>query len=181
MYTPFTVLLTINLLSLDENDSNKDHRISSRMEYSNFIDEDTNSSPTSSLLHEQPENVLDTQESTQKSLTDGNEKCETENTEMYIILLLEKILDRVWHIVNKQKRWKKCNPTQWKVNISKKQRAEGSYYIIKNKIRPAKVPKSVDCSKCKYQCTLKISEEYRSKMCRNYWNLDFKGKKIHSA
>lgn len=88
-------------------------------------------------------------------------------------LVLMEIFDQACKRSKQIKRWKKSNPASWKVNIAKKRRAEGSIYLIKNKVRPAKIPKPIDCTKCKYECTNKINEEARRFICRKYWNFDY--------
>lgn len=101
----------------------------------------------------------------------------SETSTTVVTLIMESILDRVMRKVTKPKRWRKSNPSEWKLNIAKRRRAEGSTYITKNKIRAAKVPQHINCSICKYKYTEKFTENYRNKLCRNYWTLDFKSKK----
>ncbi|KAJ8912367.1 hypothetical protein NQ315_014734 [Exocentrus adspersus] len=73
------------------------------------------------------------------------DEIQMEPIKTWITSLLDKVLDDVWRKVHKPKRWKKSNPSEWKVNIAKKRRAEGNTYTIKNKLRAAKMPRSVDC------------------------------------
>lgn len=107
--------------------------------------------------------------------TADNEQL-SESSVIATIILMD-IFDKALKRAKQLKRWRIPNPASWKVNVAKKRRAEGSVYAIKNKIRPAKVPKKVDCSKCSNRCSEKINEENRNKICRKYWNLDFIGQK----
>lgn len=45
------------------------------------------------------------------------------------------------------------------------------------KIRQAKIPKALDCTKCRFKCTSKISAEDRDMLCRKYWNHNYAEKK----
>ncbi|XP_077295738.1 uncharacterized protein LOC143917974 [Arctopsyche grandis] len=70
---------------------------------------------------------------------------------------------------------KKSDPTKWKQNVAKKQRSLCLPYTIKNKMRDAKAPKSVNCSTCRFKCAEHFTEENRRFLCANYWKLaDFK-------
>lgn len=91
--------------------------------------------------------------------------------------LLSELLSKVWKCVKPLKRWRKANPNNWAENIAKRRRAEGLPYRIRSRERAAKIPKSVDCSKCQFKCTELFSETIRNDICRYYWNLDFTGKK----
>ncbi|CAK1598425.1 unnamed protein product [Parnassius mnemosyne] len=92
-------------------------------------------------------------------------------------IILMDIFDEACKRAKQVKRWRKANPSLWKVNVAKKRRAEGSVYLIKNKIRPAKRPKAIDCSKCTFECSDKINEEARIFICRRFWSLDYVGQK----
>lgn len=65
----------------------------------------------------------------------------------------------------KRTRWKKSEPSQWKKNVSKRQKIE------------AKAPKPIDCSKCRFKCADKVSVENRLTICKNYWSCDFNRRK----
>lgn len=77
------------------------------------------------------------------------------------------------------KRWKKANPENWKPNIIKKRRSECLPYVnLKNKSQRAKIPKTVDCSKCNFKCQDNFDEEQRELICANYWRMaDYKRQK----
>ncbi|XP_050315508.1 uncharacterized protein LOC126750046 [Anthonomus grandis grandis] len=65
----------------------------------------------------------------------------------------------------KRTRWNKSDPFQWKKNLAKRQKVE------------AKAPQNIDCSKCRFKCTEKISLEKRMIICKNYWSCDFNRRK----
>ncbi|CAG9772257.1 unnamed protein product [Ceutorhynchus assimilis] len=67
--------------------------------------------------------------------------------------------------IKKRTRWKKCDPSQWKKNVSKRQKIE------------AKTPKPIDCSKCRFKCMDKVSEDQRLIICKNFWSCDFNRRK----
>ncbi|RZF44217.1 hypothetical protein LSTR_LSTR003857 [Laodelphax striatellus] len=70
------------------------------------------------------------------------------------------------------KRWRKSRPETWKRNIEKSKCIKGlPYKSIKGKEQRSKIPKPVDCSKCKFECTVHFTEVDRSIICRAYWNL----------
>lgn len=50
-------------------------------------------------------------------------------------------------------RWKKRRTDNWKVNIIKQKRAAGLPSKNKTKECPAKKPKPIDCSKCRFDCS----------------------------
>lgn len=60
----------------------------------------------------------------------------------------------------------------WVKNQRKRKRAAGEAYInTKGAVAPAKCPKPSDCSKCKLQCDIKISEEKRRELFDYYYQL----------
>lgn len=73
------------------------------------------------------------------------------------------------------------NTESWKVNVIKKRRAECLPYKNKKKEFEAKSPKPVDCTKCRFQCTLYFTEEDRTALCKSYWGFaDYKRQKDFS-
>lgn len=79
-------------------------------------------------------------------------------------------------LINKKlnRKGKVANVQNWKINVNKKKKVSGlAYASKKGSLRPAKVPKLIDCSNCCYNCTTNINEENRNEICREYWNLEF--------
>nr|CAH7727164.1 unnamed protein product [Callosobruchus chinensis] len=62
-------------------------------------------------------------------------------------------------------RWRRSNPSGWKKNKVKKMKIE------------QRQPKQVNCSRCRFTCSKKISEETRRRICTVFWNCDFKRQK----
>ena len=62
-------------------------------------------------------------------------------------------------------RWKKCDPSKWKKATKKRQTYE------------TKAPKPIDCSKCRFKCTDKLTEDVRNMMCKSFWSIDFNRRK----
>ncbi|KAI5646050.1 hypothetical protein NE865_01943 [Phthorimaea operculella] len=104
----------------------------------------------------------------------GKVSLESESIACWI---LEKILSKVSKATRVLRRWRKPTPGAWSRNIAKKRRAEGLPYVTAKQLRPAKVPKPTDCSKCRFDCNTSFCEEARAKLCRHYWSLDYKEKK----
>ncbi|KAJ8940472.1 hypothetical protein NQ314_010719 [Rhamnusium bicolor] len=73
----------------------------------------------------------------------------------------------------KKSRWRKSNPITWEKNIIKKKRSLGEPYESGGKKRPAKMPKEIDCTSCKYKCNQKFDLEYRKLLSANYWKFDY--------
>ncbi|KAK3085282.1 hypothetical protein FSP39_001017 [Pinctada imbricata] len=73
-------------------------------------------------------------------------------------------------------RKRKAVPAEWKKNIRKRLRLSGKEYTnTRGKLVEAKSVKDQDCSKCRYKCSTKISEEERREIFNNYWSLqDYK-------
>lgn len=92
-------------------------------------------------------------------------------------IAINEIFVRAWKIIKPKSRWRMAEPTTWKRNIEKKRRADGLPYITAKKYRPAKVPKAVDCSKCRFKCTVNFSETDRERCCRKYWAQNYTAKK----
>lgn len=76
-------------------------------------------------------------------------------------------------------RKRKRNEAEWKRNKRKEKNNLGEEHISsRGKHIQAKVPKSQDCSKCRFKCTEKFSDEERKNLCSSYWNLkDYARKK----
>lgn len=91
--------------------------------------------------------------------------------------ILQEILNNMWKQIKPMKRWRKSNPECWAVNVAKRRRADGLAYKSRSKERPAKVPKDINCSECKYKCSDNFDENARNEICRHYWQLDFVGRK----
>jgi hypothetical protein len=100
--------------------------------------------------------------------TEHVEKLDNKKEESSLIVqgILNDIFNRAWKMANPLKRWRKANPETWAYNIAKKRRADGLTYKIKSKDRPAKIPKYIDCSNCKYKCTEVFSITERNEICR---------------
>nr|CAH7761196.1 unnamed protein product [Callosobruchus chinensis] len=62
-------------------------------------------------------------------------------------------------------RWRRSNSSGWKKNKVKKMKIE------------QRQPKQVNCSRCRFTCSKKISEETRRRICTVFWNCDFKRQK----
>ncbi|KAL4713228.1 hypothetical protein ACJJTC_013158 [Scirpophaga incertulas] len=91
--------------------------------------------------------------------------------------ILEEILNKMWKQFKPMKRWRQSNPECWAINVAKRRRADGLPYKSRSKDRPAKVPQTINCSKCKFKCSDHFDENTRNEICRHYWNLDFVGRK----
>ena len=71
------------------------------------------------------------------------------------------------------------NEESWERNVRKRLRLKGeAYKSVRGKQVGAKVVKKVDCSKCKFMCSSKISEDQRLALNKQYWDLDSYEKKI---
>lgn len=72
----------------------------------------------------------------------------------------------------KRKRRRFADEQSWKRNVQRRKRLRGESYInSKNKIRPAKEVKTVDC-KCKFNCRNNITEEQQKSLFSEYYSLD---------
>ena len=70
------------------------------------------------------------------------------------------------------KRKRKCTPDIWKRNVRKRNRDAGLEYISqKGKHVNARQVKAVNCSKCRYKCSEKFTEENRQQIFTAYWAL----------
>ena len=68
-------------------------------------------------------------------------------------------------------RKRQANPDSWK-NIIKKLRQSGKAYTsVKGDYVPERSMRIKDCSKCKFKCSEKISEEQRQQIFNSYWKL----------
>ncbi|GFS20801.1 WS0399_0 protein [Elysia marginata] len=69
---------------------------------------------------------------------------------------------------------------RWIKNIRKNARSKGeSYTSVRGKVVPARSVKPVDCSKCKFNCPLRVSEEERWQLHRHYWTLESYKEKVN--
>lgn len=68
-------------------------------------------------------------------------------------------------------RWNRAKPSRWKVNLAKENRSKCLSYVTKTGEKPTKMPKSVDCSKCRYKCQEHFLEQDRKKICEFYWGM----------
>ena len=67
-------------------------------------------------------------------------------------------------------RKRKSNQDEWKRNKNKKRRCAGEEYISSSgKKVPKRTLKPIDCSGCKFKCSMKISEEQRQSLFATYW------------
>lgn len=69
-------------------------------------------------------------------------------------------------------RWKRANPSSWKVNVAKHNRSKRLPYITKSGLKAPKISKSVDCSKCRFKCQEHFTESDRQNICKFYWGMD---------
>lgn len=70
-------------------------------------------------------------------------------------------------------RWQQSRPETWSRNIEKQKRKTGlPYKSRKGVLQKAKVPKPVDCTKCRYNCSSNLNNEDRNNICKAYWNLE---------
>lgn len=73
---------------------------------------------------------------------------------------------------SKKSRWRKAKPETWKKQKNRKLRDECLPYENYKGVKQApKHPKQADCTKCKFQCTAKFSEDDRKIICHKYWIL----------
>lgn len=60
----------------------------------------------------------------------------------------------------------------WKNNVKKTKRLAGKQYTsASGKTIRAKEVQPQDCSKCRFKCSVKISDDERKEIFQNYWNL----------
>ena len=72
----------------------------------------------------------------------------------------------------RQSRKCKRDPENWKKNLQQKARSRGESYVTrKGRTMPDKLPKPVDCTRCRFSCSSTISEERRADICRDYYRL----------
>ena len=70
------------------------------------------------------------------------------------------------------KRKRKCTPEIWKRNVRKRNRDAGLEYVSqKGKNISARQVKAVNCSKCRYKCSEKLTDESREQIFNAYWAL----------
>lgn len=109
--------------------------------------------------------------------TSNQQQSPNENSTEVVNIILAEILNQVWINVKPRRRRRKLDMRNWSRNVAKQRRSEGASYITTNKLRPAKLPKPIDCSRCKFKCNEHLSEDERNYICRYYWNMDYKSKK----
>ncbi|GFO01265.1 DNA repair protein rhp54 [Plakobranchus ocellatus] len=71
------------------------------------------------------------------------------------------------------------DPSNWKRNVAKRKRQAGQEYTSSKsgKIVPAKTVRQIkDCTKCKFNCSGKITQEERQYINKMFWGLDDEGK-----
>lgn len=72
----------------------------------------------------------------------------------------------------KRSRWSKLNPSSWAKNVQRQRRVKGlDYKSTLGKPQSPNLPKTIDCTKYIYGCSSKISDQYRTELCREYWHL----------
>lgn len=71
------------------------------------------------------------------------------DTEMFVKVLLDKLLNSVWRTVQKPRGWKRNNPSEWEINIAKKRRAEGDSYITRKRCQSLLIAVSVNLNAMK--------------------------------
>lgn len=75
-------------------------------------------------------------------------------------------------------RWKRADPPSWKVNLVKHNRSQSLPYVTKSGLKAPKIPKSIDCSKCRFKCQEHFTESDRENICKFYWGMnDYKRQK----
>ncbi|CAG9793523.1 unnamed protein product [Diatraea saccharalis] len=114
-----------------------------------------------------------------QNIIEAVQEGEKQNSEATAVVedFLTDLLKKTWLLLKPTKRWRKSDPSCWARNVAKKRRADGLSYRTKSKVRPAKVPKDIDCCKCQFKCTDIFTAKNREEICRYFWNLDFQGKK----
>ena len=74
--------------------------------------------------------------------------------------------------IKKNGRWKKASPENWKRNIKKKLKLQGKEYLTESgKHVSEKSVEKVDCAKCRYKCSSKVSEVKRQDIFTQVWNI----------
>lgn len=75
-------------------------------------------------------------------------------------------------IRKKLTRKRKLTPENWKKNIRKNLRMRGQEYVSSSgKTVQARCVKETLCTKCKYNCSEKISRTQQQKICETFWSL----------
>ncbi|KAK7486497.1 hypothetical protein BaRGS_00022298 [Batillaria attramentaria] len=70
-------------------------------------------------------------------------------------------------------RKKKAKPETWKQNVRKSLHLQGKEYVSQTgKTVDAKCVRKIDCSKCRYDCNNRVSEEYRQELFQTFYALD---------
>ena len=70
-------------------------------------------------------------------------------------------------------RKRKRQPENWKRHVRQKARSRGLPYVTRNGIhRPQKQPVPFDCGKCRFCCSVSISDDDRATICREYYSLE---------
>lgn len=71
---------------------------------------------------------------------------------------------------SRRKRSRKANPANWKKTQMKDARQAGLEYANYRGVTvPAKSPKPVDCTSCRFKCSMNISEDDRKTLCSSYY------------
>jgi len=104
---------------------------------------------------------------------------------MFLNFFLDEVTSNVTNVNNihnlesltsKRSRWSQSQPNLWKINLNKKIRSSCHEYTSRikkdDKKMNAKIPKVVDCSKCKFKCQEYFTEKEREILCQEYWNLN---------
>ena len=69
-------------------------------------------------------------------------------------------------------RKRKSDPDSWRKNIRKNYRARGQEYVdTKGRQRAARAPQPSNCQTCRFKCNDNFSDEERSVICAEYWQL----------
>ncbi|KAK7094532.1 hypothetical protein V1264_006082 [Littorina saxatilis] len=70
-------------------------------------------------------------------------------------------------------RKKKANPEAWSRNVRKSLHLQGKEYVSQTgKTVPAKCVQQIDCSKCRYDCNFRVSEDHRQELFHAFYALD---------
>jgi hypothetical protein len=112
----------------------------------------------------EPSNVIDMLEVN----TDNNKEC-TENINE---VTPHKRATYVTPLKKVSTRKKVRREETWKRNVRKLQRSKGETYVsCKGNTVKEKCVQAIDCSNCRFKCTIKISEDDRKKIFESYYKL----------
>ncbi|XP_039297599.1 uncharacterized protein LOC120354460 [Nilaparvata lugens] len=153
------------------------------------VDIDPNSSGEEGKVDNDPDYIFTDSEGsvtdTEDSIIEENDNCNSglENSSTNVDGTVIEVYDT--SVVDDQcsqndsrtSRKRKAQPATWKRNLRKKQRNLGNSYVDrKGRVIDEKRPKDIDCTKCRFQCSSKVSREKQETLCKEYWLLGESGK-----